>query len=388
MKRCSIFEFAPLKSITLEIIMETSDQKFARLMVDYSAQVKPGDRVAIVSSTAVIPFIRELYRVVLKRGAYPHVLLDLPEQESILLANASEEQLGFVPLFHKMAFEEFDVLLKVRAETNTRAMTNVDPQRLKQRFGAISKLIAAQFRRGATGELRWMSTIYPTPAYAMEAEMGFEEFKDFFFGACHADDATADPVAHWQKIKQDQQAYIDRLQGHDQVRLRGPNVDLHLSIKDRLFQNACGQVNLPDGEVFTGPVEDSVNGWVRFTFPAASGGLLVEGIELHFKDGKVVQASASKNQEHLMEMLDFDAGSRYVGEFAIGTNYQIDRFTRNILLDEKIGGSFHLALGRGYPETGNHNESGIHWDLICDLRDDSEILVDDELVYKNGKFVS
>lgn len=367
--------------------METPDQKFARLMVDYSTRVKPGERVAITSSTAALPFLKELYRIVVARGAYPHILLEIPDQEEILLANASDELLDFVPLFHKMAFEEFDVLLKVRAETNTRSLTHADPQRLRRRFNVMSRLIASQFQRGATGALRWMSTIYPTQAYAMEAELGYEEFRDFFFSACHTDDATPDPVAHWQQVKQDQQAYIDRLQGHDRVELRGPNVDLRLSIKDRTFLNACGQVNLPDGEVFTGPVEDSVDGWVRFTFPAASEGTLVEGIELHFHDGKVVKASAEKNQAHLMEMLDFDAGSRYVGEFAIGTNYQIDRFSRNILLDEKIGGSFHLALGRGYPETGNHNMSGIHWDLICDLRDDSEILLDHELVYKNGKFV-
>lgn len=368
--------------------METPDQKFARLMVDYSTRVKPGERVAITTSTAAIPFVKELYRTVLSRGAYPHVLMEIPDQEEIFLANASDEQLDFVPVFHKIAFEEFDVLLKVRAESNTRSLTHADPQRLRRHFNAVSKLITAQFQRGASGALRWMSTIYPTQAYAMEAEMGFEEFKDFFFSACHTDDATPDPVAHWQQVKQDQQAYIERLQGHERVELHGPNVDLRLSIKDRIFINACGQVNLPDGEVFTGPVEDSVNGWVRFTFPAASEGTLVEGIELHFKDGKVVKASAEKNQAHLMEMLDFDAGSRYVGEFAIGTNYQINRFSRNILLDEKIGGSFHLALGRGYPETGNHNESSIHWDLICDLRNDSEILVDHELVYKNGKFVS
>jgi aminopeptidase len=368
--------------------METPDQKFARLMVDYSTRIKPGERVAITSSTAAIPFVKELYQVVVARGAYPHVLLDIPDQDEILLANASDELLEFVPLFHKLAFEEFDVLLKVRAETNTRLLTHADPQRLRRRFKALSELIGAQFRRGATGALRWMSTIYPTQAYAMEAEMGFEEFSAFFFSACHTDDATPDPVAHWQQVQKDQQAYIDRLQGHDQVELHGPNVDLRLSIKDRFFINACGLVNLPDGEVYTGPVENSVNGWVRFTFPAASGGTLVEGIELHFQDGKVAKASAEKNQAHLMEMLDFDAGSRYVGEFAIGTNYQINRFTRNILLDEKIGGSFHLALGRGYPETGNHNESGIHWDLICDLRDDSEILLDHELVYKNGKFIS
>jgi aminopeptidase len=371
----------------MEDDMETPDQKFARLMVDYSTGVKPGERVAITSSTAAIPFLKELYRVVVARGAYPHILLDIPDQEEIFLANASDELLEYVPVFHKMAFEEFDVLLKVRAETNTRLLTHADPQRLRRRYSAVSTLIGAQFQRGATGALRWMSTIYPTQAYAMEAEQGFEEFRDFFFSACHTDDATPDPVAHWRQIKKDQQVYIDRLQGHDQVELHGPNVDLRLSIKDRKFMNACGQVNLPDGEVFTGPVEDSMNGWVRFTFPAASEGTLVEGIELHFEDGKVVKASAEKNQAHLMEMLDFDAGSRYVGEFAIGTNYQINRFSRNILLDEKFGGSFHLALGRGYPETGNHNESSIHWDLICDLRNDSEILVDHELVYKNGQFV-
>ncbi len=367
--------------------METSDQKFARLMVDYSARVKPGDRVAITSSTLAVPFIQELYRTVLERGAYPHVLLEFPEQEEILLAAASAEQLDFVPLFHKMAFEEFDVLLKVRAEANTRLATHVDPQKLRHRAGAIGKLIAAQFERGASGALRWMSTIYPTQAYAMEAEAGFEDFKNFFFAACHCDDATPDPVAYWEQVKVDQQRYIDRLQGHDRVEVRGPNADLRLSIKDRTFINACGQVNLPDGEVFTGPVEDSVEGWVRFTFPAVEAGMMVEGIELHFEKGKVVKASAKKNEGHLMQMLDFDAGARYVGEFAIGTNYQINRFSRNILLDEKFGGSFHMALGRGYPETGNHNVSGIHWDLICDLRDGSEILVDHALVYKNGKFV-
>jgi len=184
--------------------METPDQKFARLMVDYSTRIKPGERVAITSSTAALPFLKELYRVVVARGAYPHILLEIPDQEEILLANASDEQLDFVPVFHKIAFEEFDVLLKVRAETNTRALTHVDPQRLRRRFNAMSRLIAAQFQRGATGALRWMSTIYPTQAYAMEAELGYEEFRDFFFSACHTDDATPDPVAHWQQVKKDQ----------------------------------------------------------------------------------------------------------------------------------------------------------------------------------------
>lgn len=367
--------------------METRDQKFARLMVDYSTAVKPGDRVAVTSSTAALPFLKELYLILLERGAYPHILLEIPEQDELFFAHASDELLDFVPLFHKMAFEQFDVLLKVRAETNTRSLSNADPQRLARRGKALSSLIAAQFQRGASGALRWMSTIYPTQAYAMEAEMGFEAYKDFFFGACHTDDHTEDPVAYWQKVKLNQDKYIERMQGHDLVEIRGPDVDLRLSIKGRTFLNACGQTNLPDGEIFTGPVEDSVNGWVRFTYPAVHNGFLVEGIELTFSQGRVVQASAKSNQELLLQLLDSDPGARYLGEFAIGTNYEINRFTRSILLDEKIGGSFHIALGRGYPETGSTNISAIHWDMICDIRKDSEMLVDHELAYKDGNFI-
>jgi aminopeptidase len=241
-------------------------------------------------------------------------------------------------------------------------------------------------KRGAEGGLRWMSTQFPTQAYAMEADMGFQEYQDFAFAACHADDDTPDPVAFWQGVQRDQQKHIDRLEGHDRVHLRGPNVDLALSVKGRKFVNACGLSNMPDGEIFTGPVENSLNGWVRYTFPAVIHGRVVEGVQLTFEEGKVVQASAVKNEPFLLRMLDTDAGARYVGEFAIGTNYQINRFTKNILYDEKIGGSFHMAVGAGYPETGSLNKSMIHWDMICDLSQDSQIVVDGEVMYENGKF--
>jgi aminopeptidase len=241
--------------------------------------------------------------------------------------------------------------------------------------------------RGAAGSLRWMSTLFPTRAYAMEAEMGFQEYQDFVFRACHADLDTADPVTYWQAVQHEQDAIIARIQGHDQVVLRGPNVDLTLSVKGRKFMNACGTNNMPDGEIYTGPVEESANGWVRFTYPAVTQGWVVEGIELKFEDGKVVSATAEKNQDFLLRMLEADPGARYLGEFAIGTNYEIDRFTRSILFDEKIGGSFHLAVGAGYPETGSHNKSIIHWDMICDMRQDSEILIDGDIFYRNGQFI-
>jgi len=361
-------------------------QKFARILIDYSAQVKPGDRIAITGSTEAAPMMRELFALALERGAYPHALIDLPDQDELYFAHAHEEQFDFVPLFHKMAFEEFDVLLKLRSELNTRALTSVPAERVARRSKALSQLIAAQMRRGADGSLRWMSTQFPTHAYAMEAEMGFDEYSDFFFRACFADPDTADPVARWQEVGRQQARYIERIQGHDRVDLRGPNVDLRLSIKGRTFNNSCGKHNLPDGEIYTGPVEDSLNGWVRYTYPAVYQGVVVSGVELRFENGKVIQATAQENQDTLLRAIDADPGARYVGEFAIGTNYNINRSTKSILLDEKIGGSFHMALGAGYPETGSRNHSAIHWDMICDLRGDSEIRVDGEVIYRDGKF--
>jgi aminopeptidase len=361
--------------------------KFAQIIVDYSTRIKPNDRVAITATTLAEPVVTALYTLILDRGGLPHLLFDLPGQEELFFAHANDSQLDFVPLFHKMAFEEFDVLIKVRSEANTRALGSVDPALQARRQKGIAPLLKAQMQRGAVGALRWMSTLFPTNAYAMEAEMGYQEYQDFFFRACHADENTPDPVAHWQGIHSEQQQIIDRLDGHADVKVRGPNADLSLSIQGRKLMNASGQCNLPDGEIFTGPVEDSVNGWVHFTYPAVIQGRAVEDVELTFDKGLVIKANASKNKEFLMQMLDIDAGARYVGEFAIGTNFEINRFTRSILLDEKTGGSFHMALGAGYPETGSLNKSTIHWDMICDLRTDSEILVDNEVYYRNGHFL-
>ncbi len=363
-------------------------ENFARILVEYSTKVKPGDHVAIITTTAAEELVKALYGLILDNGGYPHVLMEFADHDEIFFDHANDDQLDFLPRFHKTAFEEFDVLLKVRAEHNTRALGKVDLARQSRRQRGLAPLLQAQMRRGAAGSLRWMSTLFPTRAYAMEAEMGFQEYQDFVFRACHADLDTPDPVAYWQGIQREQDEIIARVEGHDQVVLRGPNVDLSLSVKGRKFLNACGTNNMPDGEIFTGPVEESTNGWVRFTYPAVTQGRVVEGVELKFQDGKVVSATADKNQDFLLRMLDTDAGARYLGEFAIGTNYEIDRFTRSILFDEKIGGSFHMAVGAGYPETGSHNQSVIHWDMICDMRKDSEILADGELIYQNGRFIS
>ncbi len=366
---------------------DTRIQKFAQILVDHSTHVSESDRVAITTTTAAEPLVKAIYQLVLDRGGYPHVLMDFDGQDEVFFAHASESQLDFVPLFHKMAFEQFDVLIKVRADTNTRALGSVDPERQTRRQKAMFSLIQAQLTRGADKSLRWLSTLFPTNAYAMEADMGFTEYQDFVYQAMHADENTPDPVAYWQGVKEEQQRVVDLIQGHDKVEIKGPNVDLSLSIKGRTFVNACGEHNMPDGEIYTGPVEESANGWVRYTYPAMSNGRIVEGVELKFESGKVVKATADKNQDFLLKMLETDSGACYIGEFAIGTNFEINRFTKSILFDEKIGGTFHMALGAGYPETGSQNKSDIHWDMICDLRQDSEILVDGEVVYRDGGFV-
>ncbi|OGO61252.1 MAG: hypothetical protein A2032_06130 [Chloroflexi bacterium RBG_19FT_COMBO_49_13] len=213
------------------------------------------------------------------------------------------------------------------------------------------------------------------------------DYSDFLFAACHVDDHTPDPVAHWENIRKQQIHMIENIQGHDEVKLVGPNVNLSLSIKGRTFNNSFGVHNMPDGEIYTGPVEESVNGWVKFTYPAIYQGQVVEGVELKFENGAVTLAKAEVGEAFLQTMIDSDAGSHYLGEFAIGTNYEINRFTRNILFDEKLGGTIHLALGAGYPETGSRNTSTIHWDMICDMRNDSEMSVDGVVIYRNGKFI-
>lgn len=214
--------------------------------------------------------------------------------------------------------------------------------------------------------------------------MSLRDYADFVYAATYAD--QPDPVQCWRTVHDRQQRLVDWLNGKSQVIVRGPHVDLTLSIAGRTFINSDGKRNMPSGEIFTGPVEDSVNGWARFSYPAIRGGREVEGVEFTFKDGKVVQATAKKNQEYLLSQLDSDEGARYLGEFAIGTNDQIQRFTKSILYDEKIGGTMHMAVGAGYPETGSRNQSSIHWDFICDMRQESEIWVDGELFYKNGLF--
>jgi aminopeptidase len=368
-----------------EIVMtDVRVVNLAKVLVNYSVKVQPGDWVWISGSMLALPLVDEVQRCVLKAGGNPTVMLDHDDLSETYLYEASDAQLDWISPVDSMLFKKADVMISLRSAANTRSLAGIDPQRQRRRQVARREVLQTYRQRAAEGSLRWVLTYYPSLAYAQDADMSLKDYEDFVYQADCVD--QPDPVAAWQAVNLRQEHLVQWLKGKKQVSLCGPNCDLSLSIQARMFINCSGLRNMPDGEIFTGPVEESVSGWVKFTYPAIYMGREVEGVSLEFKDGKVAHAHAEKNEAYLLELLDTDSGSRYLGEFAIGTNYGITRFTRSILFDEKIGGSFHMAVGSGYPETGSKNHSSLHWDFICDMRKDSEILIDGELFYQNGEF--
>jgi aminopeptidase len=356
----------------------------ARILVDYSVDVRPGQFVRIEGAPEGTPLILAVYRRVLERGGFPWLRLVPDEATEIFYKAANDEQLAYIPAIARQMIEEIDADIGIWTESNTKALTNVDPARQSRARAARRPLSERFLERAAKKELKWTGTVYPTQAFAQDAEMSLLEFEDFVYGAALVHEP--DPIAAWREVSKQQQRLIDWLVDKDQVHLVGPGTDLTLSIKGRTWVNCDGHENFPDGEVFTGPIEDSANGHVAFTYPACYGGREVEGVQIWFEDGKAVKATAAKNEEYLQTMLDTDEGARFLGEFAFGTNRGVQRFTKNILFDEKIGGTVHMALGTGYPETGSQNRSAIHWDMICDLRQGGEVWVDGELFARDGEF--
>jgi aminopeptidase len=358
--------------------------KLAQVLVRYSLDLQPGDQFVLRTSPAAEELNLTVYEAAIQAGAHVTVQNSLPGAGELFFRFASDAQLEYVSPIRKLITETFDAQLYIEADHNTRELTSVDPARkakLSKTYTEISKIF---LERAARKELKWSLTIYPTHAMAQEAEMSLREYRDFVYSAGLLD--LDDPVAAWKEEGERQRQLIDWLDGRDRVAIKGSNLDLTFSIKGRNFVQAAGKENFPDGEIFTGPVEESANGWIRCSYPAIYGGQEVEDIELWFEGGKVVRERAAKGQELLTTLLNTDEGARYLGEWGIGTNYSIQRFTKNMLFDEKMGGTIHLAVGSGYPESGSKNESGIHWDMLCDMAE-SEIRVDDELFYKDGKFV-
>lgn len=365
--------------------MDPRISRTAKTMVEYSAKVKKGEFVVIQCDIAAAPLGKELYRYCILAGANPYVMWGTKDLDEIRYKLADDKQLTFVskPLYE--AYKTADVLLQVVAETNTRAMSNIDPMKMRTRAAGLQELNMMAMERMDGGELRTCATLYPTDATAQEASMSLTEYEDFVFDACGV--TTEDPVEKWTAIKEDQERLCNILNGKKQLRIVSKDTDLSMSIEGRSWINCSGEGNFPDGEIFTAPVEHSLEGTVRFSFPGIFNGREIEDIRLSFRNGKVVEASAVKGEDLLLQLLDTDQGSRTIGEFGIGTNYGIKRFTKHMLFDEKIGGTIHLALGIGFPECGSQNMSGIHWDMLCDMREEGSIYADGELVYEKGKFL-
>ncbi|HMB96614.1 MAG TPA: aminopeptidase [Tepidisphaeraceae bacterium] len=360
-------------------------EKLADVLVNYSVVVKKGQLVRISGAPIAQPLVLEIYRKVVAAGGMPFVRLNPEELAEILVKHGNDEQLKFLNPINLYEYEKIDCSIGIWAEENTRAMSNSDAKKLGLTQAARKPLMEVFMNRAAEGKLKWTGTQYPTQASAQDAEMSLEEYENFVFNAGLLN--LTDPVAAWKQISQRQQKLADFLNGKKDYHVVAANgTDVRMSVAGMKWINCDGHENFPDGEVFTGPVIDSVNGQINFSFPAVHHGRECDGVKLKFKDGKVIDASATKGEEFLINMLDMDGGSRFLGECAIGTNYQIKRYTKNTLFDEKIGGTVHFALGAGYPETGNNNASGLHWDMVVDLRQGGFVEIDGQKISENGKF--
>jgi aminopeptidase len=360
-------------------------EKLADVLVNYSVGVKPDQLVRISGPPIAEPLVVELYRKVLTAGGHPTLRMAPEALNEIFLKHASDAQLRHLNPINLFEYEKIDCSIGIWAEENTKALTNCDPKKIGLTQAARKPLMDIFMKRAAEGSLKWVGTQFPCHAAAQDAEMSLGEYEDFVFraGKLH----ESDPVGAWQRLSERQKRLIEFMQGKPDYHVVAANgTDVRMSLAAMTWINCDGHENFPDGEVFTGPVLDSVNGQINFSFPAVHHGRECDGVKLTFKNGKVVDASARKGEEFLISMLDMDGGSRMLGECAIGTNYDIQQYTRNTLFDEKIGGTVHFALGAGYPETGNSNQSGLHWDMVVDLRKGGFIEIDGVKVNVDGKF--
>jgi aminopeptidase len=360
-------------------------ERLAKILVGYSTEVKEGEVVSIDGENAASPLLLAVYEEVLRAGANPILNVSLDGQAVAYYKHAGDAQLAWISPVAEWLVDNADVRIAIGASANTRELSAIPPERQTRRQTATGELLGRAMQRSARGEFRWCYTLYPTNAYASEAEMSLADYEDFYYGACLADDG--DPLTAWQRTSAETKRLAEWIEGHQEVRVTAPGTDITLGVAGRRFIPCDGRHNMPDGEFFTGPVEDSVQGEVTFHLPAVIGGREVSGVRLRFDGGKVVEASAERGEEFLIELLDTDEGARRLGELGIGTNYAIDRGTREVLLDEKIGGTVHMAVGRSYPESGGRNESAVHTDLVCDLRLGGRIEVDGEDFQVDGRFV-
>lgn len=365
--------------------MENLLQKYAHLLVHYCLSTQPGDKMYLRSTTLAEPLVREVYREAVRAGAVVETDLAFREQGRILLEEAGAEQLRFISPLYQKAMEEFDTYLYIIAPYNLREDQNADPAKRKIRQEAHAPVMKKYFERTATLDMRRSLCQYPTLGNAQEAGMSLEEYEQFVFSACRLYDE--DPIQSWMEVREQQQQIVDLLNERKEVHYKGDGVDIRFKIDDtRRWINSDGRTNMPSGEVYTSPLEDSVNGVIRFSYPTLYMGHEVEGATLYVKDGYVEKWEAARGKEFLDQIFQIE-GARRFGEAAIGTNYRIQQMTKNILFDEKIGGTVHMAIGQSYLQAGGKNQSTVHWDMITDMTQEGEIYADGEKIYEKGKFL-
>lgn len=350
-------------------------KKQAEVLVDYSTKVKKGDNVQVLADFLAKPLVLEIYKLLIKRGAGEvRVKFGSYELSEIFYKNATDEQLKNFPKISEFEMKNTDCFIAVRSSKNTRALSNIDPKRMNLRSKTTRSI--TDYRVENT---HWVLTNFPTEAQAQEADMSLTEYSDFVFNAVNKVD--------WQKKFKEQESLRKIIDKVSEVHIIGPGTDLRLSKKGRSAENCAGKHNMPDGEVFTSVLENSTNGFITYSYPALYMGREFHDIRIEFKNGKAVKVTASKGERDLNKILDMDRGARFIGELGFGNNYKITRFTKDILFDEKIGGSIHIALGKGYKRTGSKNKSALHWDMIKDLRRGGEIYFDGKVVQKDGKWL-
>lgn len=360
--------------------------KYAQVLVEYSVNVQPGDLTIIrATSHEAQPLVKEIYKQVLQKGGHPVVHAAMEGLGETFIKYASDEQLSYIDPMMELEYKTADKFISIGAPTNTKTMAKADSKKMAKRSAATRELSNLMLKRSAEGSLKWVIADFPTNALAQEAKMSLDDYTDFLIKSCylHLDN----PIEKWREIDREQQRIADYLNSTTKLHIIGEETDITFNTEGRKWLNCSGQCNFPDGEIYTSPVEDSANGTIYFDFPQIYRGNEAQKVRLRLENGKVFEASAEKGQDYFLDMINMDEGSRFVGEIAIGTNYMIQDITGNILFDEKIGGAIHMALGASYPEAGGKNVSGLHWDLIKNMKHGGEIYADDKLIYKDGKFV-
>ncbi len=365
--------------LSTENDMDSRIQNLARTMAEYCLDAQPREAFAINATDAACPLVEALHEELLRKGAWPLIKMIPDASSGALFRSGHDHHLDEISPVERAIVDKLAGTASIYSSRNTRALSGLDPA-LQARAAKTARPLKNKLLKK-----KWTLTLFPTAAYAQDAEMSLREFEDFVYSATFSDEEK--PVKAWQSLKRKQARLISRLEGAEEVRIIGPGTDLRMSIKGRTFINSAGTHNMPSGEVFTGPVESSVEGEIAYDYPVVNQGREIDGIRLVFRKGKVVEASATKNEDFLLGMLEMDPGAKRIGELGIGTNFRIQRFIKTILFDEKIGGTVHLALGASYTETGGKNKSALHWDMIKDLRKGGELQIDGKAIQKDGRFL-